>query len=76
MPQPTIPRPPEIVTRRDDTQISTGLTGKGSATALLVRVRETWDSLSPSQQAECSAIIERLAASLKREHSVRDRIVA
>jgi len=66
---PTISKP---TTRRH----LSGLTGKGTAAALLIRVRDTWDSLSPSQQAECSAILERLAVVLRREHSVRDRIVA
>ncbi len=74
MPQPTIPRPPEIVPRRDDTRISTCLTGKGQAAALLVRVRDTWDSLSPSQQAECADILTRLRAAMAREHSVGTRV--
>jgi len=49
------------------------LTGKGQAAALLVRVRESWDALSPSQQAECGAILERLAVALRREHSLATR---
>ncbi len=53
-----------------------GLTGKGTAAALLIRVRDTWDSLSPSQQAECSAILERLHVALRREHSVCQRATA
>ena len=50
-----------------------GLTGKGQAAALLVRVRESWDALSPSQQAGCGAILERLAVALRREHSLATR---
>ena len=55
------------------THIASGLTGKGTAAALLLRVRDGWADLSPSQQAECSAILGRLAIALKREHSVATR---
>jgi len=53
-----------------------GLTGKGQAAALLVRVRDGWEQLSPSQQAECADILARLAVALKREHSVCQRATA
>lgn len=43
------------------------LTPKGRAVALLLAVRERWETLTPEQQAECSAILERLAAALRRE---------
>jgi len=66
---PTISKP---TTRRH----LSGLTGKGTAAALLIRVRDGWEQLSPSQQHECSAILERLAVALRREHSVRARVVA
>ncbi len=49
------------------------LTGKGNAAALLIRVLDRWEQLSPSQQAECGAILERLAVALRREHSVCQR---
>ncbi len=65
------PTTPHRTTRR-----LSGLTGKGTAAALLIRVRDTWEQLSLSQQHECSAILERLAACLRREHSVLSRIVA
>jgi len=50
-----------------------GLTGKGHATVLLIAIRDQWELLSPSQQAECSALLERLSVALRREHSVADR---
>ncbi len=53
-----------------------GLTGKGTAAALLVRVQQHWDDFTPAQQAECSAILARLSVALRREHSVLSRIVA
>ncbi len=69
MPTPTIAH---RTTRRH----LSGLTGKGTAAALLIRVRDGWDQLSPSQRAEVTDILERLAVALKRSHSVRDRVVA
>ena len=68
MPTPTI-------THRTTRRLG-ALTGKGNATALLIRVRDRWEQLSPSQQAECADLLERLAIALRREHAVRDRIVA
>jgi hypothetical protein len=50
------------------------LTAKGQAAALLIRVQQRWDSLPPSQQAECGEILEQLAAALNREHSVAVRV--
>ncbi len=73
MPQLTVARPPEIVTRQDDTRISTCLTGKGQAAALLVRVRDGWDTFSPSQRAEVADLVDRLSQALRREHSVSAR---
>ncbi len=52
------------------------LTGRGLAVVLLARVRDGWPDLTPSQRTEVTDILERLAACLRREHSVRDRIVA
>ena len=43
------------------------LTSKGRAAALLIRVRDSWDSLTPAQQAECSAILGRLSVALRAE---------
>ena len=53
-----------------------GLTGKGRAAALLITVQQRWEQLTPDQQAECSAILERLAAALRREqaHPVPARV--
>ncbi len=52
-----------------------GLTGRGYAVAILRRLEQRWPELSSSQQAECSDILERLSAVLRREHSVCDRAV-
>jgi hypothetical protein len=43
------------------------LTQKGRAAALLIRVRDSWEQLNPQQQAECSAILDRLQAAMRRE---------
>jgi hypothetical protein len=43
------------------------LTGKGRAYVLLMQVRDRWAELSPQQQAECSAILDRLQAAMRRE---------
>ena len=50
-----------------NTRPALGLTGKGRAAALLVIVQQRWDHLTPMQQADCAAILERLAAALRRE---------
>jgi len=67
--------PTPTVTHRTTRRLS-ALTGKGRAVVLLMQVRDRWDALTPSQQHECELILERLATALRREHSVRDRIVA
>ena len=66
MPTPTTPHP---TTRR---RLS-GLTPKGRATVALLAVRDRWDSLSPSQQAECAELLGRLSVALRGEPSVADR---
>jgi hypothetical protein len=53
-----------------------GLTGGGPSAALLARIRDGWDDYTPSQRAEVAAILEQLAAALKREHSVCQRATA
>jgi len=68
MPTPTV--------IQSTTRPRSGLTAKGQAAALLIRVRDGWEQLSPSQQHECSAILERLAVALRREHSVCQRATA
>ena len=55
------------ITDRTTTRPAVGLTGKGRAAALLIRVREQWERLTPDQQAECSAILGRLSMALRRE---------
>jgi len=50
-----------------------GLTAKGTATVALIAVRDTWEQLTPSQQAECEHILERLAVAMRRQHPVADR---
>ena len=65
MPTPTV--------IQSTTRPRSGLTAKGQAAALLIRVRDGWEQLSPSQQHECSAILERLAVALRREHSLATR---
>jgi len=42
-----------------------GLTPKGRATVALVAVRDQWELLSPSQQAECSALLGRLRVAMR-----------
>ena len=41
------------------------LTAKGLATVALIRVRDGWADLTPSQQAECADLAERLAVALR-----------
>jgi hypothetical protein len=43
------------------------LTEKGKAAALLIRVRESWDSLSDDQRAEVAALVVRLNQAMRRE---------
>ena len=50
-----------------------GLTGRGRAVVILRQVQARWLELTPSQQAECSALLERLSAALRREHNVLTR---
>ena len=50
------------------------LTGKGQAAALLIRVQQHWDDFTPAQRHECELILGRLAACLRREHSVANRV--
>jgi len=49
------------------------LTGKGLAHVLLAQVETRWETFTPSQQAECEHLLERLAVALRREHSVASR---
>ena len=65
MPTPTV--------IQSTTRPRSGLTAKGQAAALLVRVRDGWDTFSPSQRAEVADLVDRLSQALRREHSVRDR---
>jgi hypothetical protein len=44
-----------------------GLTGKGRAVALLVKVRDRWGSLTPDQRAEVTDLVARLSVALRRE---------
>jgi len=44
-----------------------GLTPKGRATVALIAVRDRWELLSPSQQAECAELLGRLSVALRRE---------
>jgi len=46
------------------------LTSKGHAAVALIRVRDGWADLSPSQQAECAELLERLSMAMRREHCV------
>ena len=50
-----------------------GLTAKGTATVALISVRDRWEQLSPSQQAECAELLERLSVAIRREHSLANR---
>jgi len=49
------------------------LTPKGRATVALIAVRDRWGNLSPSQQAECAELLERLSVAMRREHSLANR---
>ena len=59
MPTPTVDHP--------TTRPALGLTGKGRAVVLLRQVERRWDGMSAAQRAECGAILDRLAAALRRE---------
>jgi hypothetical protein len=43
------------------------LTAEGRACAILLQVRNRWGTLTPDQQAECEAVLERLSAAMRRE---------
>ena len=43
-----------------------GLTDRGRIRAVLVTLEQRWDSLSPEQQSEALALVERLAACYRR----------
>jgi hypothetical protein len=59
MPTPTI--------AKSTTAPVAGLTGKGRAVALLVTVRDRWDSLTPDQRAEVADQVARLSVALRAE---------
>jgi hypothetical protein len=44
-----------------------GLTTKGRATVVLIRIRESWDSLTPDQRAEVADLVAQLAIAMRRE---------
>jgi hypothetical protein len=44
-----------------------GLTGKGRAVALLVKVRDRWDSLTPDQKQEVADLVARLSVAMRRD---------
>ncbi len=44
------------------------------AVVLLRQVQERWPDYTPSQRAEATEILVRLAASLRRTHAVADRV--
>jgi hypothetical protein len=47
-----------------------GLTTKGRATVVLIRVRESWDSLTPDRRAEVAELVARLSVAMRREQVV------
>jgi hypothetical protein len=49
------------------TRPAVGLTPKGRATMVLIRIRESWDSLTPDQRAEVADLVAQLAAALRRD---------
>jgi hypothetical protein len=55
--------------QKSTTRPAVGLTGKGRAAVVLIRVRESWDSLSDDQQQECADLVARLAIALKAERN-------
>jgi hypothetical protein len=59
--------------QKSTTRPVVGLTGKGRATVVLIRVRESWDSLTPEQRAEVTELVAQLATALRREEMSRRR---
>ncbi len=49
------------------------LTTKARAVVALRQVEQRWETFSPSQQAECTDLVERLRVAMAREHSVASR---
>jgi hypothetical protein len=56
--------------QKSTTRPVVGLTGKGRATVVLIRVRESWDSLTPDQRAEVAELVARLSAALRNEKAL------
>jgi len=54
------------ITNRTTRRLS-GLTGKGHAAVLLIRVRDGWAALSPGQRQEVAELLERLRVAMRRE---------
>jgi hypothetical protein len=46
-----------------------GLTPKGRATVVLIRIRESWDSLTPDQRAEVAELVARLSVAMRNEQA-------
>ena len=64
MPTPTI-------TDRTTTRPAVGLTTKGRATVLLIRVRGNWEQFTPDQRAEVADLVVRLSVAMRREQGNR-----
>jgi hypothetical protein len=58
---------PSPTTDDHTTRPALGLTGKGRAAVVLIRVRESWDSLTPDQRAEVAELVARLSVAMRRE---------
>jgi hypothetical protein len=56
---------PTVIDRT--TRPVSGLTPKGRATVVLIRVRDNWGQFTPEQQAEVADLVARLSVATRRE---------
>jgi hypothetical protein len=67
---------PTPTDQKSTTRPVSGLTGKGRATVVLIRVRESWDSLTPDQRAEVAELVARLSVAMRREQMSAEPTIA
>jgi hypothetical protein len=61
--------PTPTVTHRTTTRPAVGLTPKGRATVLLIRVRDNWETFTPDQRAEVADLVARLSVAMRWEET-------
>jgi hypothetical protein len=61
------------ITDRITTRPALGLTPKGRATVVLIRVRDNWEQFTPDQRAEVADLVARLSAAMRREVLVENQ---